>query len=176
MPGTFINEKIVFDCVKSEDGIRVVVDREGGYCPCCEQRIQLYEIKLGWRETRALIRFYQMPDSQDRFIHLWDICKSDPQAASVFAKLAWWGFIVEKPNEDAEWKRSSGFWMLTQLGAQFVERKIDAAQYAYRYNRQTWGFGKDRIMIDDALKAKFDYSALMKHTRDSFWNDHYDHT
>lgn len=60
-------------------------------------------------------------------------------------------------------KRTSGFWIPTQLGIDFVRNKIRVKAKANIYNNKFYGFEGDDISIIDALKDKFNYEQLMTH-------------
>jgi hypothetical protein len=75
-------------------------------------------------------------------------------------KLAWWGLVAEKPNDDAK-RKSSGFWKPTRKGVAFVYDRVRVPARAVVYNNKCEGFDGDEIGIREAIGEQFNYEELM---------------
>lgn len=134
---------------------------EGSDCPVCSQRVQLYNLKINGIATSDLTRLYKMVGGfAGRYEH---VAKFSQDRGGAFAKLAHWGLIESKTNDDTA-KRMSGLWCLTQLGKDFVERRARVPQRVYLYNKECKGASKNTVDVIQALGTKFDYSELMGRT------------
>jgi hypothetical protein len=78
-----------------------------------------------------------------------------------WSKLRHWGLIESKPDERADGSTRVGFYRITDLGRQFVEREVKVPKYAYIYAQTFMGLDLPYITIDEALGTKFSYDELM---------------
>ena len=138
--------------------------KEGARCPVCKQFAKMYERKLYSSQAAALIYLYKNFDREE-FVHKTDLLKSKNLRGTFgggdFAKLAYWGLIEEKPNEEDPEKRSSGYWRITPEGERIVEGKIRVRSHVKIYDSRFFGFTGDEVSIQDCLGKKFSYSELI---------------
>jgi len=135
---------------------------KGTECLCCKQRVQLYKRKLNAGMCYGLIALYRISNGND-FIHIpTEFTKRKINNSNTeLSKLAYWGLIEEKKNEDSS-KRTSGYWRITQRGIDFVNKKILLPRHALIYNGKCRGFTKEGVSIIMALGDKFNYDELMQ--------------
>ena len=139
----------------------------GAICPCCDQKVKLYERKLMWMMARGLVALYWLDrTSNDGPYHHRNVIMPNDTSGS-FAKLEYWRLIDQKVNTDTG-KRCSGFWRITQKGIDFVENKISVPKYQYTYNMKVFppelvapGVPVKYIGIREALTERFNYQELM---------------
>jgi hypothetical protein len=134
---------------------------EGVTCPCCGQHAQAYKRKLNAPMVAWLIWLV------GEYIRTQDWCHVNDgpvlqhrKGGGDFAKLAHWGMIIGKPNDDPS-KRTSGFWAPTQYGVDFVYGSASAWKYLWIYDNRVVGHEPDVLLVKDALEEQFDYAELM---------------
>ena len=149
-----------------EDGRRWLREhwREGVKCPVCTQMVKLYSRKLYSSMAAALIHLYRNFD-HNKYVHKSELVKAKKLATTFgggdFAKLAYWGLIKEQEPSPGEDKRTSGWWIITDKGVQFVERKVKVKSHVLIFNSRFFGFEGRDVSIDDCLGEKWSYSELM---------------
>lgn len=83
--------------------------------------------------------------------------------ARTLAKLAHWGLIEAKPNDDTT-KKSSGIWRPTRAGVEVAAGRQRVKKYVFIYNNVVEGFSSEEITIHEALGDQFNYAELMTST------------
>lgn len=137
--------------------------KKGVSCPCCGQFVKLYKRKLSSVMSRMLIRLYHLPQGYN---HVSKICKDISNTGTHdFSKLTYWGLIQEQVNTDTK-KRTSGNWKITEKGCQYVEKRITMPSHVFVYNSKKQGFSETMTTITKSLGVKFNYSELMKTTKE----------
>jgi hypothetical protein len=140
---------------------------KGQRCPCCEQFVKLYQRPITSAMAYALILIYKYfrQNPTEEWVHVEDYLKSLPNITSTirgdFAKLSYWGLLERKPGKREDESPRNGFYKITQLGRDFVRRKIEVPRYAYLYNHDCIKLSSEKTDIKKALKEKFDYEKLM---------------
>ena len=139
---------------------------QGSTCPCCGQFAKLYRRKIHASMAMSLIALYRLSTDGREWIDILDVADMVHQLKTVnatadFAKLAYWGMIEAKTNDD-ESRRTSGMWRITDNGRRYVERRSGALRYALVYNGELQGFDGGLAGIDEALGSRFNYSELME--------------
>jgi hypothetical protein len=79
-----------------------------------------------------------------------------------FDKIALWGLVEQKPNEDDPTKRTTGIWRCKLDGYEFVGLKKQIESHVLIYNGDVLGFSGKQIGIKDALGKRFSYQELME--------------
>ena len=131
---------------------------EGGVsCPCCGQFVKKYARKLTTSMAVGLISLYRQSAKGAVAVH---IKKIEMLNGGEFAQLRRWGLIREVKNEDTS-KRTSGLWLITSKGIDFVEGNIQVPRYCDTYNGKTLGFSDEQTDIHQALGSKFNYREMM---------------
>jgi len=133
----------------------------GTYCPCCNQRVQLYPRKV--YGAVAVFLIWLVRTCKDG---AWASLQDAPllqgrRGGGDKDKLKFFGLAEEKPNETDPSKRSSGFWRPTEKGIRFVRGEVRIAKTAWGYNGQCLGYSTDQITIQEALGSKYDYREVM---------------
>lgn len=128
----------------------------GVKCPCCNQTVKLYPTPLGSNMAMFLISLVKNYEIHKRPIHYKE-CKF---GSRNYPHLSKWG-LMETSKSPTTDKRTSGFWIPTQLGIDFAQNKIRVKAKAKIYNNKFYGFYGEDITIIDALKKKFNYEELM---------------
>jgi hypothetical protein len=111
--------------------------------------------------AKMLVLFYKLSDTS--WIHVNDVVKKTGCAeykSGDWAKLKHWGLIEEKAKEPDE--KNAGFWRITPLGCQFVEKQVYIKSHVLLYNGQFCGFTGDYIDIEHCLGKKISYTKLLK--------------
>lgn len=127
-------------------------------CPCCGQLVKKYPRKLTTSMAVGLISLYQLAGFSTSIpIHIKRIKMVN---GGEFAQLRRWGLIREVKNDDNH-KRTSGLWLITQRGVEFVNDKIAVPMYCDTYNGKTLGFSEETTTIKQALGNRFNYAEMM---------------
>ena len=145
---------------------------KGATCPCCQQFVRLY--KRGFSKSSAYVlllmaRYYRTAQPEE-WLHvpsyIAEMSADNPRRAAAvrgdWAKLKFWGLIEEKPEVRADGSPRVGYWRMTPLGRQFVNREVKVPAYVYIYNSEPLQRAvEEQITIDDALSTEFSYAELM---------------
>lgn len=129
---------------------------EGSHCPCCGQFAKEYKRKLNTGMALCLVNLYKL-GKWEEYHHISKIFVGHP---GDFAKLKYYGFIVEEVNMNTT-TRTSGMWRITDEGRRFILRERTANSHFKVYNSEFRGFEGDQIDIIEALGEKFNYAELM---------------
>jgi hypothetical protein len=145
---------------------------KGATCPCCHQFTKLY--KRNFNKSMAyvllLISCYFRGDPVEEWLHvpsyIAEMVSDHPRRAAAvrgdWAKLKLWGLIEEKPGEREDGSPRVGYWKLTPLGKQFVNRQVKVPSHVYIYNGAPLPKVVDTLItIDDALGTEFSYEEIM---------------
>lgn len=132
----------------------------GCICPCCNRLIKVYKRKLNSGMAQELIGLYLLSynDIETKFYHHTNFAKV---TGGELSKLAHWGLVSEKENNDND-KKTSGFWGITKKGILFVENKISVEKYIYLLDAELIGLSIENTTIIDSLGDKFNYNELIK--------------
>jgi hypothetical protein len=137
-----------------EDGIK---------CPCCGQLCKMYKRTLNAQMARALIWLVFKFEKEKRWYNINEFpLIQGRHGGGDFAKLSFWDLINEKKKDNTDGdKRTSGFWMPSQLGISFVNQESRVPRQVYLFDNKVYGWSYDTITIRDALGNKFSYHELM---------------
>lgn len=145
---------------------------KGAPCPCCNQFVKRYKrpFSKSMAYVLLLISCYFRGDAVEEWLHvpsyIAEMVADHPRRAAAvrgdWAKLKFWGLLEEKPDVREDGSPRVGYWRLTRLGRQFVERQVKVPSHIFIYNgevlRRTV---EDQITIDDALGTDFSYDEIM---------------
>lgn len=147
---------------------------KGAPCPACNQFVKCYRRPMNKSMAFVLLliaRYYRRYDVKpEEWLHvpsyIAEVVASNPRRAAAvrgdWAKLKYWGLIEEKPETRADGSPRVGYWRLTQLGRQFVNREVKVPSHIFVYNGEALERAvEERISIDDALTTDFNYSEIM---------------
>lgn len=131
---------------------------KGCNCPVCGQFVKVYKRTINASMAAQLIRAKMRYGSKS--FHIRDLIEGEGGGAD-FAKLRYWGLIVELENTNPK-KKNSGRWKITHSGLAFVLGYGQIPKYALIYNGRFLDFdGDETVTIQSALGKNFDYQQLM---------------
>jgi hypothetical protein len=137
---------------------------KGSTCPCCSRFGKVYKRKLNSSMAAVLVLIYRY--RHQGYVHAQTLINATNNAAVAaairgdFAKLRYWGLIVDKPDTTSD-KKHSGFWAITPEGEYYARGLSLVQEYVYIYNTKALGFDGEKINIYQALTNRFSYSDLM---------------
>lgn len=131
---------------------------EGVECPCCGHKSKVWEKPLIGTAVADLIRLVRFWEKNGVPAHISEFTTQ----RSNFYTLSYWGLIMKGEVEVDNKKRSSGYWVPTIKGGDFVEGKITIPSIAATYNNKLVEFRGRQIGVKEALGKKFNYEELMK--------------
>lgn len=132
-------------------------------CPCCTQTAKVYARKIYSTMARELIELYKMDKIKHDYYHISYVESQRKSGGGDFAKLVYWGLVKEKPKDLAEDnKRTSGYWMITNEGIEFVMDRLRVPEFVDVFNGNPLRMRGKNIGIQDALGKDFNYSELMR--------------
>ena len=151
------NEKNLFlDDLR--DNWRIIIDGEGGHCPCCDRWGKVYPRSLNETMARSLIWLAHHSSNED-----WvDIPQRGPRwlvRSNQLPTLRWWK-LVERLDTEDKTKKHSGFWRATEKGILFAQNRLAVPKKVYTYNAEVEGFSDELITIINCVDS-FDYSEVM---------------
>lgn len=134
-------------------------EQEGMDCPCCGQFIKVYRRRIHSTMAKQLIQFLRYCEKNFKLeAHVRDFIDGHP---GDFAKLAYWGLIVQKAKADGEDQKSSGRWSLTTRGVRFARYQTVEPTYARVRDGEVLGLEGPAIDIAQCLGKKYSYSEVM---------------
>jgi hypothetical protein len=135
---------------------------DGVICPCCGQYCKLYKRKLNSGQALFIIEVVVAYQRTEDWVDARVIWRRYPSMQrGDHAYLQHWGLLEAQPNEDPE-KRSSGFWMPTQAGIDFANRRTRVPSHIYLYNNALIKFSSTQVDVVESLGKKFNYAELMR--------------
>lgn len=136
---------------------------DGCKCPACDAHVEIRKWKISDKTAECLIRLCKltMEYPNTEYFHVERDINVPLAVGGSFAKLRWFFLIEEKPKEDGEKGRTSGFWKITDYGKKFVLSKLPVKKYVHLYRGKKEGYSGKKITIIDSLGDKFDYDELM---------------
>jgi len=137
----------------------LVIEGEGGHCPCCDRWGKVYRRPLNASMARSLIWLTQAPDRGDGWTHVPSTAPTWMLRSQQLATLHLWGLVI---GFDTDTKlASSGLWKPTPLGVAFARNQAKVQRYVYVYNNQVRGFDGDEISVIEALGEKYNYENIL---------------
>lgn len=152
--------------------VRASAPDKGCNCPCCGQYAKLYRRSLTSAMALALVQIYHYfrQHHWKGWLHVPEHLaaqKSVPPRIAAgwhggdWSKLRYWQLIEPQPGERQDGSPRMGYWAITELGRQFVEREMKVPKYFYIYAQTFMGLDLPYITIDEALGTTFNYDQLM---------------
>jgi len=129
-------------------------------CPVCGRLTKIYKRRLHTSIALQLIQLYRLGGASE-FVHASQLIGEGVAGAGDFTKAKYWNLIEPMHVVPDSGKKSSGYWMLTLDGKQFVEGERAIQEFALLYDDKVLEFSGRMVSIDECLGEKFDYSALM---------------
>jgi len=130
-------------------------------CRVCGQRVHLDKRPLNKGMARALIRLaaharrFQKGIATDEWMDYrnWN-AGGEARDHTLMRHLPGWGLIEADPV------RPGGWWKITERGLAFAREQIRVPRAMYYFDRECYGFTKQKIGIRDVLP--FDLDQLLK--------------
>lgn len=141
--------------------------QQGGHCPGCGQRVQLYKRYINSSIALSLIALYKHEKTLQRgeYTHWQSFYKQSDLPASVSSQVTsskYWGLLEKKNSKKDDGNPDSGFWRLTTKGELFVEGALSVPKSLYVFADKIFDETEEKIYIKDALKKHFNYTELME--------------
>jgi len=137
----------------------LTIEKDGGYCPCCDRWGKIYRRNLNSSMARALMWLVEFPDRGDGWTHVPSNAPAWMLRTQQLPTLHLWGLVQ---GADTETKlASSGLWKPTTKGRSFALNTAAVKKYVYVYNNTVMAMDGDDIWIVDALGSKYNYHEIM---------------
>jgi len=132
----------------------------GSLCPCCAQLCRVYYRKFNRNMAKFLISLAKKSTETKKWVHY----KECDFFSRDYAAITYWGLAVVRKS-DGETKKSSGYWLPTRKGVDFIEDKIKIPSHAIIFNGKVdWsrgGFSNRELTIKEALGEWYSHEELM---------------
>lgn len=170
----FTTPELMTPLARLKKSFRAAVDQHGSVsCPICERPYNRNHRSLYGSMAVSLIAIYDYyaangwdapPLKVQDYLHqaLPKLMASAAKGGD-YAKLTVWPLIVAVDGERADGSKRIGYFKITQLGIDFVERKVAVHSRFWEWpgSRRVLDTSSPKIYIDEALGEKFDYASLM---------------
>lgn len=123
----------------------------GCRCPCCGQRVKIYNRKLTSEMAYALCRLYSIQSKE--FWRPVNILREAKLASGEYSKTRFFGLIMQVEK---------GQWSLTKTGIAFVEGRIRVARSVLVFHNRKVGESDDMISISEALDNKWQWEDIVR--------------
>lgn len=140
----------------------VIANRiEGCICPTCGQIAKIYKRKLNNSMALGLIKLNKLCRESTDAIYF-HVNSFTSNGGGDFAKLIYWDLVKEKEKDEEEtFKRTSGYWTITEKGRLFVQSELEVQSHIFLYDSKLLGFSDKKTNIMDSLGKKVNYLELM---------------
>jgi hypothetical protein len=144
--------------------------KQGAICPCCRQKVQIYEREIHASMARVLIILHRHFLKETDWLHVPSYLEtlSRQLGAAIrggdWAKLRYWALIEEKPKtERKDGSKRVGFWKVTDKGHAFAKNELRIPKAVQLYNDKFLGFVSESVTVSilDCLGKEFSYEELM---------------
>jgi len=139
--------------------------KDGTICPCCNQVVKLYEIKISAKMAKVLMDMGKLTSIGKEWIHIMNDLKTQD---GTYAKMRFWG-LIEPMGDTIQVKlgikKSSGYWKLTDRGKKFILGSTSLPESKFIFNNHSYqnpDWKPKYVTIKDALKNKFNYAEMMR--------------
>jgi len=150
------------------------IEKDGGYCPCCDRWGKIYRRSLNATMARQLMWLVQARDRGDGWVHVPSTAPAWLLRTPQLPTLALWDLVEGAPSMTK--LASSGLWKPTEKGIAFAQNALSVQRYVYAYNNKRVDSDGENISILDALGSKYNYHEIMANydgSESSFVEDSY---
>ncbi len=161
-----------------QEGRDIVRDRvvEGIKCPCCDQLVKLRQRSISIAHVYFLSNLFGITVA-DKMLKSPDLSRGQPyfidqrrakqgkaKTSTDYNILKYWGFTKPMPRNPGE--KSAGFWALTELGLDFLCKRVRADKYKYTFDSRVFPapghrlHAQSKILVSDIVKG-FDYEETL---------------
>jgi hypothetical protein len=144
---------------EAQDYVRAEMST-GVKCPCCNQLAKVYKRLLTESHIKTMMAVYreQCKDSLgERWVYLPDI----PQRSRDFATVAYFGLAEQHVGQRDDGSKSTGWWRITTLGADFLAGKKGVQKYALVYDGKVIDHEGLNVYVGTVSKG-FNFRELMR--------------
>ena len=135
---------------------------KGCICPVCDQFVKVYRRTITSAMANQLIHLFKITDLDDKWVHTRELVMGQSSIGD-FSKLRFWGLIVEKPHDEGnKFKKTSGYWSITDAGKCFIAGIETVQSHVLVYNNKKLAFEGHEVNIIECLGDNFHYGNLMK--------------
>lgn len=127
------------------------------YCPKCGQLVRTWKKHLVSTAVASLCRLVAMYDGVPLHHDDFTVLLKDRN----FSQLRLWGLVEPSGNGDPT-KRSSGRWVPTRHGIEFVRGEAQVRRYVVTKHNHIQRFEGGLIGVREALGTRFDYRELLE--------------
>lgn len=125
-------------------------------CPCCGQMAKVYRRTINAGMAQSLIAMWRAAGTDWQYVPETVGARSREEG-----KLVWWSFVEPKPGAREDGSRHTGWWRLTEDGAEFALQRARTQKYAIVYANRCLALEGHYVDIVDCLGEKFDYRRLL---------------
>jgi hypothetical protein len=163
-------EATVIRDLKARIEARVVENRKGTKCPCCDRFVKIYERVLNAQMALALIAIYKhfrTDKTPGSYLHVPGYLMEHQIMRADEAKLVYWGILEALKGLREDGSKRNGYYRITPKGIDFVRGKIRVPKYIYTYKTKFLGLSDGQsypdksIDITEALGKNFNYREMM---------------
>ncbi len=133
----------------------------GTRCGLCLRYIKVYKRKINPKMARWLIQLVRRYAVEPRWYSVSDHWSTKINSREN-SKLDWWGLVEERPKEEEQTGRTSGYWKPTPAGTSFARRECAVSKYKFIYKGEVIFEEGPLVTIDHCLDDDFDYGELMR--------------
>lgn len=148
-------ESVIADMKKS---LMAAADK-GARCPCCNQMFKIYKIPMNGTQVSLLKNAYLQHGLG--WFHISSLRNHD-SGSGAFAKLRYYGFLVEQVHDGNPKKRTSGIWRVTEDGAKFLKGELRVRKKAVILTGNFLGLDGELVSVFDVMGETFNYQKLME--------------
>lgn len=141
--------------------IQALKDGWQGCCPHCGRWAQVYRRTLHTSVCLQLAALYRADGSMD-YVHTSKLLRAGSTGTGDFCKAKYWNLIQSKPDHEQDEKKSSGYWMLTTKGLDFVRHGGFIEKYALIYDDKVIGYKGPMVTFQQCVGKKFNYLELLE--------------
>jgi hypothetical protein len=132
---------------------------EESRCDTCGHVSRTYRRRFPKADLMALFNLWERTRNGSTWVHVRDL--QGISGGGDFAKYRYWDLIAQRLNDDPK-KKDSGFWCLTNRGAEFMLGKKSIASHVILREGKCIGFSGTLLSARMAYRsAGFNYAELM---------------
>lgn len=131
-----------------------------GPCPCCKRHAQVYRRAIHATAASQLVKLYRL-GGDHQYVHTRELIPEGQSSIGDFSKAKHFGLIEDRPH-DPDNKKTSGEWMLTAKGRDFVLGICGIPEFVMVFNDTVILEGNQFVKIEQCLGKTFNYTELMR--------------
>lgn len=137
--------------------------KDGSTCPCCRQKVKVYDREINALMARVLIILYRHAEKDTESLHVSSYLDDlSRQLGTVirggdWLRLRYWDLI------ETDGTKRAGFWKITSKGQSFVKLDLKIPKYVLTYNDKFLGYvpGSSEVTVVECLGQEFNYDELL---------------